>query len=90
MANRHRTAEMVPQLTPIENIASPPSPSPSLSSSSTSSSPQRTTPQNKTTRKKHTTSVAPSSKWSKQKGRDEFSSNEDLATCAEGNWHFIN
>ncbi|XP_055297902.1 uncharacterized protein LOC129566202 isoform X2 [Sitodiplosis mosellana] len=52
----------------------------STSSSSSSSSPQRsTTTHNKSPRKKH--SVTPN-KWSKQNGRDEFSSNEDLATCS--------
>lgn len=85
---RNRATEMLAHLTTVEKItATPPSPSSSsLSSSSASSSPQRPTSQNKTSRKKHTSAVTPASKWSKQKGRDEFSSNEDLATCAEGNY----
>lgn len=45
--------------------------------------PQRATAHNKTPRKKHSTAVT-TSKWSKQNGRDEFSSNEDLATCSGG------
>lgn len=45
-------------------------------------SPQRSTSHNKSPRKKHSTVVT--NKWSKQNGRDEFSSNEDLATCSGG------
>lgn len=90
MDGRSRATDMLAHLTTVEKITtttppSPPSSSSSLSSSSASSSPQRPTTQNKASRKKHTTAVASASKWSKQKGRDEFSSNEDLATCAEGN-----
>lgn len=52
-------------------------------------SPPRSTSHNKSPRKKHTTSstIATPNKWSKQNGRDEFSSNEDLATCSGGKRH---
>lgn len=58
----------------------PTSSSPSLISS------QRSTTQNKSPRKKHSTTIVATAtnKWSKQNGRDDFSSNEDLATYAEG------
>lgn len=46
----------------------------------------RLSPQTKSPRKKHSPSV---NKWSKQNGRDEFSSNEDLATCSGGKHIFL-
>lgn len=52
-------------------------------------SPQRPTSHNKSPRKKHTTTITTPNKWSKQNGRDEFSSNEDLATCSGGEFQTI-
>lgn len=50
-----------------------------------SPTPAHSAPHIKAPRKKHA-SIVPTTKWSKQKERDEFSSNEDLATNSEGKY----
>lgn len=77
-----RAAEVLAHFTTAKSAKAVPT-SPSSSPTSSSSSQRSTTTHNKSPRKKHSATVTPN-KWSKQNGRDEFSSNEDLATCSGG------